>query len=88
MAAAGTGHHPQAGSTRTGQRRRPRAESVLSKAQSSPTVLLILLVPFLPWDGSLSPQRHCVILRRGRCEKSEGWATAWAWSEGQGLQRN
>ena len=48
MAAAGTGHHPQAGGAGTGQRCRPRAESVLIKAQSSPTGLLILLVPFLP----------------------------------------
>ena len=30
-------------------RRRPPAQSVLNKPQSSPTVLLILLVPFLPW---------------------------------------
>ena len=48
MAAAGTRRHPQAGGAGTGQRCRPRAESVLSKAQSSPTGLLILLVPFLP----------------------------------------
>ena len=48
MAASGTGHHPHVGGTGTGQRRRPPAESVLSKAQSSPTVLLTLLYPFLP----------------------------------------
>ena len=88
MAAARTGRHPHAGSAGTGERCWPPAESVLSKPQSSPTVLLVLLVPFLPQACFLSPQRHCVILRRGRCEKSEGWATAWAWSEGQGLQRN
>ena len=46
MAAAGTGHRPHTGGAGTGQRHRPPAESVLSKAQSSPTVLLILLLPF------------------------------------------
>ena len=48
MAAAGTVHHPQAGGAGTGQRCRPLAESVPSKPQRSPTVLLIPLVPFLP----------------------------------------
>ena len=71
-----------------GQRCRPPAESVLSKPQSSPTVLLIRLIPFLPWACFLSPQRHCVALRRGRCEKSEDQAVAWGGREGQGLQRN
>lgn len=66
MAAAGTGHHPQAGSTRTGQRRRPQAESVLSKAQSSPTGLLILLVPssaaliFVTSEASCSTEKRNV----------------------------
>ena len=36
MAAARTGHCPHLGGTGTGQRHRPLAESVLSKAQSSP----------------------------------------------------
>ena len=74
MAAAGTGHHPQAGGTGTGQRCQPPAESVPSKPQSSPTVLLVLLVPFLPRACFLSPQRHRVALRRGRHEKLEGRA--------------
>ena len=74
MAAAGTGLCPHAGGAGTGQRRQPPAESVLSKPQSSPTVLLVLLVPFLPQACFLSPQRHCVALRRGRHEKLEGQA--------------
>ena len=64
MAAAGTGLCPHAGGAGTGQRRQPPAESVPSKPQSSPTVLLVLLVPFLPQACFLSPQRHCVALRR------------------------
>ena len=89
MAAAGTGHRPHGGGAGTGQRRRPPAESVLSKPQSSPTVLLILLVPFLPWASFChTGQRHRVALRRGKCEKSEGLALAWGGREGQGLQRN
>ena len=88
MAAAGTGCHPQAGGTGTGQRHQPPAESVLSKAQRSPIVLLIRLIPLLPWACFLSPQRHHVTLRRGKHEKSEGWATAWGGWEGWGLQRN
>ena len=64
------------------------AESVLSKPQSSPTVLLVLLDPFLPQACFFSPQRHRVALRRGRHEKSEGRATAWSGREGRGLQRN
>ena len=48
MAAAGTGLRPQAGGPGNGQRHWAAAESVLNKPQSSPTVLLILLVPFLP----------------------------------------
>ena len=48
MAAAGTGRCPHVGGAGTGQRHRPLAESVLSKPQSSPTVLLIRLIPFLP----------------------------------------
>ena len=49
MAAARTGRRPHAGGAGTGERCWPPAESVLSKPQSSPTVLLILLIPFLPW---------------------------------------
>ena len=64
------------------------AESVLSKPQSSPTVLLILLTPFLPRACFLSPQRHRVALRRGRHEKSEGQALARCGWEGRGLQGN
>ena len=63
MAAAGTGRCPHARGTGTGQRRQPPAESVLSKPQSSPTVLLILLDPFLPRACFFSPQRHRVALR-------------------------
>ena len=88
MAAAGTEHHPHAGGSGTKQRPWLPEESVLSKPQSSPTVLLILLVPFLPWACFFSIQRHHVALRRGRWEKSEGLATAWDGQEGQGLQRN
>ena len=43
----------------------------------------------LPSTGLiLSPQRHCVALRRGRQEKLEGRATAWSGREWRGLQRN
>ena len=59
MAAAGTGCCPHVGGAGTGQRR----QSVLSKPQSSPTVLLTLLDPFLPQACFFSPQRHCVALR-------------------------
>lgn len=58
----------EAGGTGMGQRSWPPAESVLSNTEKPHSVPLILLVPFLPWDGSLSPQRHCVILRRGVAE--------------------
>ena len=85
MAAAGTGLCPHVGDAGIGQRRRAPAESGLSKPQSSPTVLLILLIPFLPRACFLSPQRHCVALRRGR---SEGQPVAWGGREGRGLQRN
>ena len=59
-----------------------------TEPQSSPTVLLVLLDPFLPQACFFSPQRHRVALRRGRHEKSEGRATAWSGREGRGLQRN
>ena len=88
MAAAGTGRHPQAGGAEFGQRCQPLAESGLSKPQSSPTVLLILLIPFHPWACFLSPQRHRVALRRGRHEKLEGRPMAWGGQEGRGLQRD
>ena len=88
MAAAGTGCCPHIGGTGTGQRCWPPAESVPRKPQSSPTVLLILLVLFIPWACLLSPQRHTVSLRRGRQEKLEGQTTALGGREGQGLQRN
>ena len=63
------------------------AESVLSKPQSSPTVLLILLVPFIPQTCFLSPQRRCVALREWH-EKLEGWTVAWGGREEWGLQSN
>lgn len=87
MAAAGTGHHS---GWRHWHGTEMLAPSRVSSQQSTekPLCLWISPVPFLPWDCSLSPQRHCVILRRGRREKSEGWATAWAYSEGQGPGRN
>ena len=88
MAATGTRLWPQAGGAGNGQRHWAPAESVLNKSQSRTTVLLILLIPFLPWACFLSPQRQCVALRRGRCEKSEDQAVAWGGREGQGLQRN
>ena len=88
MAATGTGLQPQVGGTGNGQRCWPLAESVLNKSRSSPTVLLILLMPFLPWACFLSPQGHHLALRRGRCEKSEDKAVAWGGQEGRGLQRN
>ena len=88
MAAAGTGLRPQAGGVGNGQRHWALAESVLNKPQSRPTVLLILLIPFFPWACFLSPQRHRVALRGGRCEKSEDHTVAWGGREGRGLQRN
>ena len=88
LASAGTGLCPHAGGAGTGQRCQPPEDSVLSKHQSSATVLLILLVPFLPRVCFLSPQRHTVSLRRGRQEKLEGQTTALGGREGQGLQRN
>ena len=88
MAAAGTGLRPQAGGAGNGQRHWAAAESVLNKPQSRPTVLLILLIPFFPWACFLSPQRHRVALRGGRCEKSEDQPVAWGGQEGRGLQRN
>ena len=69
LASAGTGLCPHAGGAGTGQRCQPPEDSVLSKHQSSATVLLILLVPFLPRVCFLSPQRHCVALRRRSSEK-------------------
>ena len=88
MAAAGTGHRPHVGGAGTGQRCRALAQSVPSKPQSSPTVLLILLVPFIPQTCFLSPQRRCVALRREWHEKLEGWTAAWGVWKGLGLQRN
>ena len=88
MAAAGTGHRPHVGGAGTGQRCRALAKSVLSKPQSSPTVLLILLVPFIPQTCFLSPQRRCVALRREWHEKLEGWTVAWGGREEWGLQSN
>ena len=88
MAATGTGRRPQVGGAGTGQRCQPMAESVFSKSQSSPTVLLILLVPFLPQTCFLSPERYCVALRRERHEKLEGETVSWGGREGWGLQRS
>ena len=43
----------------------------------------------LPSLGQLlSPQRYRLALRRGRQEKSEGWAVAWGGWEGWRLQKN
>lgn len=61
----------------------PQQKSVPSKPQSSPTVLLVLLGP-LPSTGLiLSPQRHCVALRRKAGEVGrQGHSLEWRASEG------
>lgn len=67
---------------------RPQAESVLSKAQSSPTGLLILLVP-LPFRSPdfVTSEASCSTEKR-MYEKSQGWTVAWGGREGWGLQSN
>ena len=86
MAAARTGRHPHAGSAGTGERCWPPAESVLSKPQSSPTVLLVLLSPSFPGAAFVTSEVSFSTKKRkarevGRLGRGLGWVGRVAASE-------
>lgn len=74
-----TGLCPHAGGAGTGQRSAP-TESVLNKPQSSPTVLLVLLDPFLPLEPAFLTSEASSSTERGRHMRDQkvGHSLGWA----------